>query len=430
MPFEITMPQLSDTMTEGTVVKWHVREGDPVKPNQEIADVETDKATMPMESYEGGTLAYIAAPEGTRVKVGGLLGVVAVPGEDPAEIRKAAGADGASKPSAPVAPSGDDVKGPSEIRPAELSVRPKQAPPAGEPRERLRVSPLARRIAQEKGIDLLKVRGSGPGGRIVRKDVEEFAAAAARPAAAPAQTPPPSLPMPVPRGQSKTVPLSKMRTAIATALQRSKQMVPHFYETIDIDMEAVAALRQRMNQKLEKEQVRLSVMDFVYKATAAALLRHPRLNARFNAEKNELTQYGDVNLGIAVAIPDGLIVPVLRGIDQLGLKEIRLRSLDLFERARAQRLRREELSEATFTVSPLGNYGIRHFSAIINPPEVGILAVGSAEPRAVVRDGQVVARMTMSVTLSADHRAVDGAVAAEFLSTLRELLEEPAMMLA
>src|SRR5690606_15376973 len=223
------------------------------------------------------------------------------------------------------------------------------------------------------------------------------AAAPARPGQAPAPAPV------VLRGEKKVVPLTKMRAAIATALQRSKQQVPHFYETIDVDMEAVSALRERLNARLEKQGVRLSVADFVTRAVAGALLRHPTLNSRFNAEKGEVTTYGDVNLGLAVALPEGLIVPVLRGADQLGLVEIRRRTLDLYERARAQRLRKEESTEATFTISSLGSYGIREFSAIINPPEVGILAVGAAEKRAVVdpATGQLAARLTMTLTLSA-----------------------------
>jgi pyruvate dehydrogenase E2 component (dihydrolipoamide acetyltransferase) len=191
----------------------------------------------------------------------------------------------------------------------------------------------------------------------------------------------------------------------------------------------LSKLRERLNAKLEKEKVRLSVADFITKAVAGALVRHPALNARFDAAKGEITQYGDVNMGLAVAIPDGLIVPVLRGVQAMGLKEIRQRSVDLYDRARAQRLKREEQSEATFTISSLGSFGIKEFSAIINPPEVGILAVGTAEKRAVVRNDQIVARTMMTVTLSCDHRVVDGATAAEFLKTLKDLLEEPGMLL-
>jgi pyruvate dehydrogenase E2 component (dihydrolipoamide acetyltransferase) len=221
-----------------------------------------------------------------------------------------------------------------------------------------------------------------------------------------------------------------MRTAIAAALQRSKQNVPHFYETIDVDVEELTRLRERLNQRLEKEKIRLSIGDFVTLALARALKLHPQLNATFDAQNNEITRYGDVNLGIAVALPDGLIVPVLRGVDQMGLKEIRQRSVDIVDRARAQRLKQDELRGATFTVSNLGAYGVREFMAIINPPEVAILAVGAAEKQAVVRgNDQIVPRTMMTLTLSADHRVVDGATAAEFLRTLRGLLEEPASQL-
>jgi pyruvate dehydrogenase E2 component (dihydrolipoamide acetyltransferase) len=301
---------------------------------------------------------------------------------------------------------------------------------------RVKVSPLARRIAQEKQIDLTQIKGTGPAGRIVQEDVLAYIGAGGASAAPATVTHTIEKPAPAPSaapvvlsGQKEVVPLTKMRIAIANALQKSKQTVPHFYETTDIDVEELVKLRERLNARLEKEKVRLSLGDFVTRAVAGALKRHPILNATFDAAKNEITRYGDVNLGIAVALPDGLIVPVLRGADQLGLKEIRQRSIDLVERARAQRLKREELSGATFTVSNLGAYGIREFMAIVNPPEVGILAIGAAEKRAVVKGDAVVARTMMSVTLSADHRVVDGATAAEFLRTLREMLEEPGMLL-
>jgi pyruvate dehydrogenase E2 component (dihydrolipoamide acetyltransferase) len=220
-----------------------------------------------------------------------------------------------------------------------------------------------------------------------------------------------------------------MRKTIANRLQASKQQLPHFYETVDVDCEAINALREKLNKSLEKTGVRLSVGDFIAKAVATALTQHRTLNSHFNADKAEVTQYADVHLGMAVALPNGLIVPVLRNINQMGLAEIRVRSADLVDRARAQKLKQDEMTGATFTVSNLGTYGVREFSAIINPPEVGILAIGAAEQRAVVRNGQIVARATMSVTLSADHRVVDGALAAEFLRTLKGLLEEPGMML-
>jgi pyruvate dehydrogenase E2 component (dihydrolipoamide acetyltransferase) len=299
--------------------------------------------------------------------------------------------------------------------------------------DRVIVSPLARRIAAEKGIDLKQVAGSGPNGRIVQKDVLEFVPKKAAPAETAKGKPEaaPSAPQParVSRGEKQVIPLTKMRQAIAKGLQASKQNVPHFYCTIDVDVEELSALRIRLNTALEGDKVRLSIGDLISKGVAAALLKHPALNAHYNGEKNEITRFGDVHLGFAVALPDGLIVPVLRNIDQMGLKEIRTRSAELIDRARAQRLKQDEMTGATFTVSNLGTFGIREFSAIINPPSVAILAVASAEKRAVVRNDQIVSRTMLTLTLSADHRAVDGAVAADFLRTLKGLLEEPGLML-
>ena len=425
MPATITMPQLSDTMVEGTVVKWHRKEGDPVKANEEIADIETDKATMPLEVFEAGVLAHIAAGEGQKVKVGEVIAVIATAGEDPAAVKQQAAEDKAAA-EAPAAPKAKPPEPAGKPAPAPAAAAAPAAASVPAMSQRVRISPLARRMAAEKGIDPSQVKGSGPNGRIVERDIRAFTgrpgrltAAAAAPLATPA----------VPPGQTQVVAMTKMRSAIAAALQRSKQQIPHFYETIDIEMDSVLRLRQKLNQRLEGQGVKLSIADFVNKAVSVALLEHPALNARFNAEAGQITRYGDVNLGIATAIPDGLIVPVLRGFNRLSLVEIRQRTADLVERARAQRLKREEQTEATFTVSTLGAAGVREFSAIINPPEVAILAVGTVEPRAVVRDGQLVARTMMTVTLSADHRAVDGAAAAGFLVTLKSLLEDPALML-
>ncbi len=457
MPAEITMPQLSDTMTEGTLIKWNKKEGDKVKAGEEVADVETDKATMPLESYDGGTIAYIAVQEGGKVAVGSLVAVIAKGSENPAEIKAKYAAGGNAKPAAPaaaplaraaesapaaqpdkvtatatlVAASRGEIHEPDGVghgatREASHPVPPlPQAKGNGES-HRVRVSPLAKRIATENKLDLSRVPGSGPEGRIVQRDVLSYLengggkeSAASAPAATPV----------VLSGEKQVITLTKMRTAIAAALLRSKQTVPHFYETIDIDVTDLSQLRERLNKRLEKEKVRLSLADFITKAVASTLIQHPALNARFNSEKGEITRYGDVNLGIAVSVPDGLIVPVLRGVNLLGLKEIRARSEDLIKRGRDQRLKREEMSEATFTISSLGTFGIRDFSAIINPPEVGILAVGAAEKRAVVKGDAIVIRTMMSVTLSCDHRVVDGATAADFLRSLKETLEEPGMLL-
>ena len=420
MPSEITMPQLSDTMTEGTVVKWHKKEGDKVNAGDELADVETDKATMPIEAFDSGTLAHIAAKEGQKVAVGDSLGVIALPGEDPADVKRNAQSNRHAQ--APAAAAVEQQRPPSPA-----AAVPKDADLA----DRTPVSPLARRIAADKTVDLSQVQGTGPSGRIVERDVLAFLEHPQPKPAAPSQkpTPQPLLPPLLTTGQKKTIPLTKMRSAIALALQRSKQAIPHYYESIDIDLENLAALRDKLNQQLEKENIRLSIADFIAKAVATALLQTPALNARFNSEKSEITQFGDVNLGIAVAIPDGLIVPVLRGVNQMGLRDIRLRSADLIERARAQRLRREEQTDSTFTITSLGTHGIREFSAIINPPEVAILAVGAAQKRPAVLNNQVVPRTLLTATLSADHRVVDGAVAAQFLTTLKSLLETPGLML-
>jgi pyruvate dehydrogenase E2 component (dihydrolipoamide acetyltransferase) len=421
MPVEITMPQLSDTMSEGTVVKWLKKEGDKVQAGETIAEVETDKATMEMEAFESGTLAVIDAKEGAKVKVGGRIALLASAGESLDQVKKQAGGNGSKTP-APSKPAAAEKSAPAAKQPAPAA-QPAPAPAKREASadDRVRISPLARRLAAERGVDLSQIQGSGPGGRIVQKDIEDAMSGA------PTQTElkkssAPAIPLPsrVPSGQKEVIPLTKMRATIAQRLQQSKQQVPHFYETVDIDVEELSKLRERLNKQLEKEEVRLSLGDFFAKAVAVALEQHPSLNAHLAG--NEITRFGDVHLGMAVALPEGLIVPVLRNINQMGLKEIRQRSEDLVERARATKLKGDEMSGATFTVSNLGTYGIKDFSAIINPPEVGILAIAAAEKRPIVKGDSIVPRLVMSVTLSADHRAVDGATAAEFLRTHKQLL--------
>ncbi|MGF1632299.1 MAG: dihydrolipoamide acetyltransferase family protein [Phycisphaerae bacterium] len=511
MPGQITMPQLSDTMTEGTLIKWLKKEGDEVSEGDIVAEVETDKANMEMEAGEDGVIASILAQEGDKIGVGEPIAILALEGEDVEQVKSGGaatgkkqaaggsqagggGADGggaeAKAPAATAegeegAPGGKESHPSNE--PADLKASQKAGAEGGQTRHtvagdyggpsqtempmpaangtqtatagggagggdggsgeggRVKASPLARRMAENEGIDIARIDGTGPGGRIVQKDVLAFidaggakqggtsAAAQAKPAAATTgQAPKPAVQLParVPSGQTEQVELSKMRQAIAKALQASKQNVPHFYETIDIDMEAANALRQKLIAAYEKsEGIRISIGDVVAKAVACALKTHPVLNSTFNG--TTITRHGDVNLGMAVALPDGLIVPVLRHVDQMGFKEIRVRSADLVDRARKQKLKREEMSGATFTVSNLGTMGMREFSAIINPPEVGILAIGTAAKRPVVDEaGNIVARTTMTVTLSADHRVVDGADAARFLTTLKGMLEDPGMMLA
>jgi pyruvate dehydrogenase E2 component (dihydrolipoamide acetyltransferase) len=463
-------------------VKWLKKEGDKVRAGEVIAEVETDKANMEMEAFEAGTIAVISVPEGGKAAVGAAIAILATGSEKIEDVRKSSGGaasvamspkvaekDPASaprqqtepKPTRAVASSANqggtqsggtavatvthEAASNSEIHEPDgvghgatrEPAHPVPPLPHGNGNgSRVFASPLARRIATEKGVNLSEVKGSGPGGRIVQADVLSFkpvakdrAAEAAPAAPAKPATPAPALPARVASGEKQVIPLTKMRQTIASRLQQSKQQIPHFYETVDIDVEALSELRERVNKQLEKEKVRLSIGDFIAKAVAVALKQNPAVNAHYDAKNNAIIRYGDVHLGMAVALPDGLIVPVLRNIDQMGLKEIRQRSAELVDKARAQKLKGDEMTGATFTVSNLGTFGVKEFSAIVNPPEVGILAIATAEKRAVVRDGQIVARSIMSVTLSADHRAVDGAVAAEFLRSLKNLLDEPGLML-
>ena len=383
MPVNITMPQLSDTMTEGTLIKWYKKEGDKIKAGDKLADVETDKAVMEWEAYDEheGTLAQILVKEGQKAKIGETLAVVATKGENVGDATKAAAppARGSAAAPAPEKASGasardselgaapidegraqarresvhDEAGHSSEAISAEaanhLQSRGKPAAAGAGSAEkdaggddRLRVSPLARKIAAEKNIDLAGIRGSGPGGRIIQRDVINFQPSKPAPEMKPAGGAPskPSAPAPVlatraPAGQKEVVPLTKMRLVIAQRLQQSKQNIPHFYETIDIDVEELTKLRERMNKSLEKSGVRISVGDFVAKAVATALTQHRAINAHFNGM--EITQFADVNLGMAVALPNGLIVPVLRNINQMGLAEIRVRSADLVDRARVNK---------------------------------------------------------------------------------------------
>jgi pyruvate dehydrogenase E2 component (dihydrolipoamide acetyltransferase) len=453
-------------MIEGTVVKWRKKEGEKIKAGEIVAEIETDKAVMESEAFEAGTMAAVLVAEGLKVPVGTVLAVLATGKEDPAEIKKkyAGGAkpapavQAAAQPSAPpaqrpamaAASSGGgraashggstitlegavmgEVHEPDEMGHG-ATREPATAVPAVKASgngDRTFASPLARRIAADKGVDVAQINGTGPGGRVVQRDVLEYAAKPKAPAAAVATAPATPAIQRVDRGQSQTIPLNKMRSAIGAALQRSKQQIPHFYTTVEVDVEELMAIRVRVNKLLESQGVKLSLNDFVSKAVSSALLMHPAVNAHFTGDA--IIRFGDVHLGVAVAIPDGLIVPVIRNADQLGLKELQKRTAELAKKAKSTppRLTESEMKGATFTISNLGMFGVKEFSAIINPPSVAILAVAGAEKRAVVRNDQIVARTTMNLTLSADHRAVDGATAAEFLRTLKGLLEEPGMML-
>ncbi len=452
MPIEMTMPRLSDTMQQGTIVKWNVKEGQKVKSGDVVADIETDKATMELQSFDEGTVAKLAVPEGQTVPVGTLIMVLAGAGENVDEVRAAAGKGGAASPPAAApaeapAPTGKRAAVEGEhgmSRPASASstatiARPE--PPrqetngrAAAPSDRggrIFASPLARKIAHEAGVDLGRLHGSGPGGRIIRRDVEEaLASGGAKAQARPQPAPLPGVDSTL---QSKSVPLSNMRRVIASRLQESKQTIPHYQVTVDVDMDALMSLRAQLNDQLAGQGVKLSVNDFLVKACALAMHRHPYVNSRWGSNGETIELIGDVNIGIAIALPEdrggGLLVATIRNADNLGLRQISAQSKQLADKARTKGLSPQEMSDSTFTISNLGMYGVSHFNAIINPPNVAILAVGAAIQRPVVKNGQIVPGHVMSMTMSSDHRVVDGAMAASYLATVRELLEKPATLL-
>jgi pyruvate dehydrogenase E2 component (dihydrolipoamide acetyltransferase) len=432
MPLEITMPKLSDTMTDGTLVKWHKKENDPVKPGDIIAEVETDKATQELEAFEPGTVAKIVAAEGAKVPVGGLIVVLAKPGEKVADVAKGVKSGGATaKAAAEASADKGDASKPSTATatapaPAPAAV---QAPASAEPASHrdngapIRVSPLARKIAAEKGVDLAAISGSGPDGRIIKRDV--LAAPAGGKAAGTAAAYSAPAPAPAAVLEAKTIPLSNMRQTIARRLLEAKQSIPHFYVSIDVQMDNLLALRKSANEQLAP--TKLTVTDFITRAVAVAVTQLPAINASFGG--TQIVRHGSVHVGIAVAIEDGLVVPVLRDAQTKNLRQISAEIKQLAELARTRKLKADQMTGSTITISNLGMYGIKEFTAIINPPEAAILAIGGTEARPIVKDGQLAVGQVMTVTLSADHRVVDGATGAEFLGKLKAILENPMMML-
>jgi pyruvate dehydrogenase E2 component (dihydrolipoamide acetyltransferase) len=403
----VIMPKMGDGMTEGTILRWLKKEGDSVEVGDIIAEIETDKASVELPAESSGKLANIQAKEGDTVPVGAVIAEILGEGE-PAQVVGSVELE----PSEPASP-------PTRKEPV---VTAEQAEPPLQ--ERVKASPLARRIAQEAGIDLAMIKGSGPGGRIVERDVQQFIAS--RQAAAQVPTVEPARPAAV-RESPPAVggePLSRMRRLIAERTTITKQTVPHFYVTMDIDMTEAMALREKLNAALPEQSPKLSVNDLVTKACALALTRYPQVNALYQNERIYPSQ--EVHIGIAVALPDGLIVPVLRHCEKKTLRQIAAETRHLVEKARAGRLTPEEYTGATFSISNLGMFGVDEFIAIINPPAVAILAVGAVQKQPVaLEDDTVVVRSRMKVTLSADHRALDGAVAAEFLRELKRVLENP-----
>jgi pyruvate dehydrogenase E2 component (dihydrolipoamide acetyltransferase) len=454
MATNILMPALSPTMTEGKLAKWLKKEGERIKAGEVIAEIETDKATMEVEAVDEGILARIVVPEGTEgVAVNSVIAVIEEEGAAAAPAPTPA-----SKPLAPVVPPAPK---PAMASPAPAPVAgPAPAPaPASATSNghggdgRVFASPLARRMAAQAGIDLSALKGSGPGGRIVKADIDAALAARAHPAAAAAPAAPPApvvapspvvAPAPAPAPAAKAaptpsvtvtaphrlVPHSTMRKVIARRLGESKATIPHFYASRDVELDALLKLRAELNAKSPKEgpgAFKLSVNDLVIKAAALALRRLPSVNASWTDEGMVL--YDDVDISVAVAVPDGLITPIIRKADLKGLAAISNEMKDLAARARAGKLTPEEFQGGSFSISNMGMMGVKDFAAIINPPQAAILAVSAAEQRPVVKDGALAIATVMTVTLSVDHRVIDGALAAEWLGTFKGIVEDPLQMM-
>ena len=411
----IDMPKLSDTMTVGTLAKWLKKEGDLVKAGDMLAEVETDKATMELECFFDGTLLKIFAPGGSKVALGAPLCAIGKPGETVVapEPKTAPAAPAKASPPAPApapAPAAQKAPAPAPAAPA----------PATAPAGRVKISPLARKLAAEKGIDPAGVTGSGPGGRVVRVDV--IAAASAPRSAAPA-----AVSRSGPVQEERTVAVSGMREAIARRLVESKTQLPHFYLEIEIDAAPLLSIREQLNRGLETAGVKLSVNDFVLKAAAEALRLVPQVNASWLGDS--IRYHGAAHVSFAVAIEDGLITPVVRDTHLKDVFQISTEAKALGKRAKEKKLKPDEFTGGTFCVSNLGMMGIPRFSAIINPPNAAILAVGAIVKKPVVRDDLITVGQTMTLTLSCDHRVVDGAVGASYLNALKSLLESPALLL-
>ena len=433
MAFRVVMPKLSDAMQEGRVLQWLKQEGDRGEGGDAIASIETDKAEIEVEAFGSGVLRKIVVPAGQSAPVGSLIGVIADPGEDISSILAAGPAPAtapapapprpapAASPQAPPGPPRATHAGPSAPSPP-VPV----ASPAGPSDEGwVRASPVARRLAREAGIDLGAVPGSGPQGRILERDVETFLAARGVPPTAAGAGGPAPAALAAGGPELEERELSAMRRAIASRMVQSKAPVPHFYLTTEADMGQAAEFREAVNA-FDTSEKKISFTDIIVKACAVALARHPLVNAAYTDGKIRL--YRRVDVGIAVALEDGLITPVVRRCEQKTLRQISQEAAELAERARARKLKPEEYTGATFTVSNLGMFDVEEFSAIINPPEAAILAVGSIVQKPVVVDGAVAVRRRMRLTLSCDHRVLDGATGARFLRDLKTTLEKPYLL--
>lgn len=431
MPVQLTMPRLSDTMEAGTIVRWNVKEGDVVSSGDVVADIETDKATMEMPVYDDGVISKIMVEAGKQVPVGTPIAIITVEGDEAGSAATVA--------AAPVAVAAMSV--PSNNAPAQTAV-PAQSASVSPPSVqfdaiRQRVSPLARRMADEMGISVSSIVGSGPGGRVVKQDVlneaERLKSGGARPmalvhVASPSQSS--TAVVPIGAGASEVM-LSGMRQAIARRLVESKSNIPHYQVTMRFNMDPLLELRTMLNVQLEPQGIKLSVNDFIVRACALAMTAHPFFNASWAGDR--IILHGDVNIGVAISLPmergGGLVVAVLTQAQRKGLREISTETRALAEKARTRGLGPEDMTGATFTISNLGMFGVDNFTAIINPPNSAILACGAAVEQPVVRNHQLVVGHEMQATLSLDHRVIDGAMASEYLQTVKHNIENPATLL-
>lgn len=417
MAIEILMPALSPTMTEGKIARWLKKEGDTVNNGDVLAEIETDKATMEVEAIEDGIFGRILVPEGTEgVAVNTPIAIMVEEGE--------AVPDSAAPPATSAAPAPAPAQAgavAASAAPASAPVAPAAALQASRPANRIVASPLARRIAAAKNVDLSTLKGTGPNGRIVKRDVE---AAAAQPAAAP--KPGQQANAPLPTGASRTVPHTTMRKVIARRLSESKATIPHFYVSMDVELDALMALRSQLNALSHDEgqdAFKLSVNDMLIKAAALALKQVPEVNASFT--EDAMILHEDADISVAVSLDDGLITPIVRAADRKSLKQISQEAKSLVSRARAGKLKPEEFQGGTFSISNMGMFGVKEFAAIVNPPQAAILAIAAGKRQPVVSGDEIKVATVMTVTLSVDHRAVDGAMAAKWLSAFRNIVQAP-----
>ena len=410
----VRMPKMSDTMTEGVVAKWHKKVGDKIKSGELVAEIETDKATMEFESFQEGVLLYIGVQEGKSAPVDGILAILGKEGEDyKALLEKESAPAPAAAPAAATAPAPAPVVKAPAAAPAAAPVT--ASAPATD--SRVKASPLAKKLAGDKGIDLTRIIGSGDGGRVVKRDVEWFKPGAF--VAAPSM-----MPGAVTKESFEEIPVSQMRKTIARRLSESKFTAPHFYLTMEIDMDRCADARESINAVAG---TKISFNDFVIKAAAAALRQHPKVNSSWLDDRIRINHH--INIGVAVAVEEGLLVPVVRFADSKTLSQINAEVKEYAQKAKDKKLQPSDWEGNTFTISNLGMFGIDEFTAIINPPDACILAVGGIKETPAIKNGKITRSSVMKVTLSCDHRVVDGVTGAKFLQTLKGFLENPVLLL-